>query len=252
MGSVLTLIEPTTLILIAAAYLLGSVVKGVTGFGALLVAVPIMSMVVEPATAIAVTSGSVIVSNVWQLIESRQAMWVLRRFWSLLLALLPATLVGSQFLAKVDGRVSGAVIGVMVILYCLSQISRFHPTVRERHTKALNPVIGGAAGLVGGATILTGSVLIMYLVALRLRKDQFVGAIALMYLVNAIPIYLTLSYFGRYSANELAVSVGLVAPALTGIVIGRIVRQRVSQKLFQRLVIGLLLMIGLNLLLKAV
>jgi uncharacterized membrane protein YfcA len=244
--------DPLMLALIAGSYMLGSVVKGVTGFGALLIAVPIMSMVVEPAIAVALTSGSVVVSNIWQLIESRHAVWAVKRFWNLLLFLLPATLVGSQFLAQVDPRLSGAVIGVMVLLFCIIQMFPFQLTIAEHRERVFNPVVGGAAGLVGGATILTGSVLIMYLVALRLKKDQFIGTIALMYLCNSIPVYMTLSYFGHYTTDELIVSAGLIGPALIGLSLGRIVRKRVSQALFQRIVVALLFVIGVSLLLKAV
>lgn len=246
------LTDPLLLVLIAGSYMLGSVVKGVTGFGALLVSVPVMSMFTDPATAVALTSGSVVVSNIWQLVESRHAVWAFKRFWAMLVVLLPASVVGSQFLAKVDPHLSGAVMGVMVLLFCLSQMLALQFTVADRREKLLNPVIGGVAGVVGGATILSGTVLIMYLVALRLKKDQFVGAIALIYLVNAVPIYMTLSFYGRYSAPELIISAGLIAPALIGLSLGRMVRKRVSQKLFQRIVIALLFVAGVNLLLRAV
>jgi uncharacterized membrane protein YfcA len=194
----------------------------------------------------------VVVSNIWQLVESRHAVWAAKRFWVLLLVLLPASVIGSQFLATVDPQLSGAVMGVMVLLFCLSQMFSLQLAIAERREKALNPVIGAAAGLVGGATILSGTVLIMYLVALRLKKDQFVGAIALIYLVNSIPIYLTLSFYGRYTTDELLISAGLIPPALIGLSIGRMVRKRVSQTLFQRIVVALLFVIGVNLLLRAV
>lgn len=111
----------------------------------------------------------------------------------------------------------------------------------------MGPVVGGLAGLFGGATILTGSVLIVYLIAQKLKKDEFVGAIALMYLCSSTPIYLTLSWVGKYTFNELIVSGALMIPALAGLWFGRRIRDRVSQTMFQRSVTTLLFVIGLML-----
>jgi len=236
--------DPITLGLIALAYFIGNIVKGVSGFGAILVAVPLMSVVVEPATAIALTGVSVVTSNVWQLWDSRNAGFALREFWTLLAALLPATVLGAQFLAVVDPRLSGAVIGSMVVLFCLSLIFPVHPRVSPEQRRYLDPLIGGAAGLVGGASILSGTVLIVYLMAVDLKKEQFVGAIALMYLVSAIPIYVTLSFFDRYDTVTLLISAGLIMPAILGLMLGRRVRDRVSQTGFRRIVTLLLFVIG--------
>jgi uncharacterized membrane protein YfcA len=245
------LLHPATLAFIALAYLLGSVVKGVAGFGALLIAVPLMSIVLEPATAVALTSGSVLVSNIWQLRDSGHASWAFRRFWILLLVLLPATLIGSQFLVVVDPRLSGGVIGVIVVLYCASRVFPLGLSIPAHRQRFTNPLVGTLVGLIGGATILSGSILATYLLALNLKKNEFVGAIALMYLVNAIPIYLTLSYFGRYTLDELVVSVALIAPALFGFSLGRRIRDRVSQALFERIVTAMLVAVGLLLLHRA-
>lgn len=245
------LLHPATLAFIGCAYLLSSVVKGVTGFGALLIAVPVMSIVLEPATAIALTSGSVLVSNLWQLHDSGCATWALRRFWSLLLVLLPATVIGSQFLALVDARLSGGVIGVIVVLYCVSRVFPLGLSIAPDRQRFTDPLVGAVVGLIGGATILSGSVLITYLLALKLKKNEFVGAIALMYLVNSIPIYLTLSYFGFYSLEELVVSAALIVPALLGFSLGRRIRDRVSQVRFDQIVTVMLSAIGLMLLYRA-
>jgi uncharacterized membrane protein YfcA len=241
-----------TIVLLTGAYLLGTTVKGISGFGALLVAVPLMSMVVEPVIAIALTAGSVVVSNIWQAIESGHVRWALARFRWVFVALVPASFLGSQFLVLVDPSVSGGFIGILVILFCLSRIFSVQPNISADNERRAGPIVGALAGVVGGATQLSGSVLIAYLVSLKLSKDEFVGTIALMYLANSLPIYVTLVGFGRYGFAEVALSVGLVAPALVGISVGRLIRGRVSQSLFERIVLGLLLVIGVMVLYRSI
>lgn len=245
------LFAPLPQIVVFAAYFLGNIVKGVSGFGAVLVAVPIMSMVVEPATAVALTSVSIVTSNIWQLWDSKHAAFALREFWTLLITLVPATVLGAQFLAVVDPRISGAVIGTMVVLFCLSLAFPMRPQITARRRRYLDPIVGAAAGLVGGASVLTGTVLIAYLMAVNLKKDEFVGTIALMYLISSIPLYLTLSYFGRYDLPTLLISAGLIVPATIGLILGRRVRDRISQTTFQWIVAGLLFLIGLILIQRA-
>lgn len=243
--------DPLVLAYIALAYLAGSTVKGVTGFGALLISVPLMSLAMDPAVAVALTGGPVLVSNIWQAVDSRHFMWAVRRFWPLLVTLVPAAFIGSQFLALTDSRFTSAAIGIMVLLFCLTWILPVKLEVAPRSERFGAPIAGIVSGLVGGATILSGSVVIMYLVALKLTKDQFVGTIALIYLGTSIPIYLTLAWFGRIGATDMAVSAGLVGPAILGMVLGRMIRDRVSQRHFQAMVMALLAAVGVLLVARA-
>jgi len=68
-----------------------------------------------------------------------------------------------------------------------------------------------------------------------------------MYLCSSTPIYLTLSWVGKYTFNELIVSGALMIPALAGLWFGGRIRDRVSQTMFQRSVTTLLFVIGLML-----
>ena len=243
--------DPLTLSLIVLSYVLGSIVKGVTGFGAILVAVPLMSILVEPATAVALTGVSVVTSNVWQLWDSRNAKFAIEEFWKLLIHLLPASVLGAQFLAVIDPRIASGVIGTIVVLFCLTQMFPVRPQISEKQRKYGDPLIGVTAGLVGGASILTGSVLVAYLMSINLKKDQFVAAIALLYLVNTVPIYVTLSFFDRYDFTTLIISASLVVPAILGLILGRSIRDKISQKRFERVVVGMLFLIGCLLIQRA-
>ncbi len=243
--------SPEIILFVACAYLIGSLIKGVAGFGAMLIAIPIMSIVVHPAVAIALTSGPVVVSNCWQLYDSGEARLAVRQFWPVLIALVPTSIIGSRFLAEVNPDKSAGIIGAIVTLFCLYTMfpPKFNLSLKNRNYSGA--VIGAVAGLVNGATLLAGSILIAYLVSLNLHKNLFVAAIALMYLVGSIPVYVTLSYFDLYTREEIIVSTGLVFVAIVGLRLGRIIRDRVSQKTFQKVVTVLLLFVGMGLLFRA-
>ena len=123
----LDLADPLTLGLIVLSYIIGNMVKGVTGFGAILVAVPLMSMLVEPAIAVALTAVSVVASNIWQLWDSGNARFAVKEFWKVLVFLFPASIVGARFLAVVDPNIMSGVIGAMVVLFCVTQMFPARP-----------------------------------------------------------------------------------------------------------------------------
>ncbi len=248
----LDLADPLTLGLIVLSYIIGNMVKGVTGFGAILVAVPLMSMLVEPAIAVALTAVSVVASNIWQLWDSGNARFAVKEFWKVLVFLFPASIVGARFLAVVDPNIMSGVIGAMVVLFCVTQMFPARPQITEKQRKYADPIVGLTAGLTGGASIMSGSVLVAYLIAIDLKKDQFVAAIALLYLVNTIPIYVTLSFFNQFDLATLIVSACLIVPAILGLVLGRNLRNKISQKAFERAVVGLLFVIGCLLIHRAV
>lgn len=240
--------SPELILFVAGAYLLGSLIKGVAGFGAMLIAIPIMSIVVHPAVAIALTSGPVVISNLWQLYDSGEARPAMRRFWPVLITIVPASIIGSRFLVGADPGKSAGIIGTIVVLFCICRIFPVKFSLPLVNQKLSGLIIGILAGLVNGATLLAGSVLIAYLASLNLHKNLFVASIALMYLFGSMPVYLTLSYYGLYSREEIMVSSGLILVAIIGLRLGRIIRDSVSQKQFQNIVTILLLFVGIGLL----
>ena len=239
--------DPLFLAIVFGSYFLGSMVKGVTGFGAMLIAVPIMSLAVPPAVAISLTSGPVVASNLWQFIESREGKRIIKQFYPVIITMIPGSFIGSWFLAKGDASWTAGAIGIMVVLFCLTYFSPLKFSFSTEQQKLSGPIVGILSGLINGATLLAGSVLIAYLTTLQLSKNLFVGTIALLYLAGSIPVYMTLSFYGHYTTQEVIISVALIFVAFLALRIGKFVRDRVSQIVFQRIVILLLFCIGVGL-----
>src|SRR3546814_911168 len=124
-------------------------------------------------------------------------------------------------------------------------------TISPRAESWATPLMGMVAGLLGGISSFSGPPFVMYLVALRLLKDQFIGAIAVFYLWASIPLYVGLAYYGVLGWGELLFSAGAAMPVLSGILIGQWLRARVPQAAFRKVILAALLVIGLNLIRQA-
>ena len=108
--------------------------------------------------------------------------------------------------------------------------------------------MGIAAGILCGLSGLYGPILIVYLLALRIPKDEFVSALALIYFLGSFPLYGSLAA-AKVLTLEVA-GVSLIGAMIIGfmILIGQRVRDRLNEELYRKLVLVLLFLIGCDLL----
>ncbi len=138
-------------------------------------------------------------------------------------------------------------LGLIVIAFCISQLFPPRFDVPPRAERWLTPGLGAFAGVLGGVSNFFGPPLIAYLIALRLPKDTFVAAIALLFLFGTAPLYASLAVSGVLNGPVLAVSVAAALPNIAGLALGTRLRGRVGQRMFQRLLVAALFLIAVNL-----
>jgi len=245
-------LDAVTLALGVLTFLVAGTVKGTLGIGLPLVAVPLLATVLDLPTALALMVVPVLASNVMQAMQGRDQVATLRRFWPLLLTLIPCAVLAAQFVSSVDLRTGSLVLGAIVVLFSISQLIKVRFDIPVRRERWLNPVIGVVAGLLGGVSNLFGPPLIMYLVALRLEKDAFVTTIGLLFIVASLTLYSTLAVVGVVTFDNALASLVAALPVMAGVFLGTRLRNRIDQKVFERVLLVVLVLIGLNLIRRAV
>ncbi len=247
----MSLDQPLVLVLCALALLLAGSVKGTLGIGMPLVAVPLMSLLVPVPVAVALLPMPILLANLWQAFAGGYFVASVRRFWPVIISLVVGVLLGARLLASLDRSLLYLVVGVGVIVFSLS--GRFAPGFRlsARAERPLGVLAGFLAGTVGGISTMYGPVLVPYLVALRLPKDEFVGAIGTLYLIGIVPLLAAFAGFGLMGPAEFAWSSAAVVPVAAGVVFGQWLRRHVDQQRFARAVLTLLLFTGASLVWRA-
>lgn len=245
-------LEPSVdlLLFMGAVFLLAGLVKGVLGIGMPLVAVPLLATVIGPITAMALLVVPSFAVNIWQTAQSGYMGGALRRFWPAYPLLVVGISIGVSFLTRLDANALMIVVGLVVIVIAVIQLLKLAFVIPERSERWSTPVVGFASGLLGGMTSFFGPLMIMYLVALRVDKDQFVGTIAQFYLIGSVPFFGGLALSGHLGWRELAASCGAAVMIWFGVLIGQMLRARASGDLFRNLVLGLLIVIGANMIRK--
>lgn len=236
--------------LLFATFLGAGVVKGVTGMGLPTVAMGVLGAVMSPLTAAAILIIPSFVTNVWQMLAGGNTLRLLRRLWAMMLCIVIGTVLATRLLVIVDPVWSGRALGIALIAYAAYAL--FSPTISipERLEPWLSPVIGIVTGVLTGATGVFTLPAVPYVQSLGLQKDELVQALGLSFTVSTVALAGGLVAQDAFRLDQLGLSLLAVIPALVGMWLGAIVRQKISPKTFRRCFLLFLIILGLELALR--
>lgn len=219
-----------------------SYVRGVTGFGFSAVLVAGLAFIVDPARALPIAFGYEVIASMVQ----ARSVWLEIR-WRTLLILSAAAFVGNPIgltiLATVDPGVLRAVVyGALLVL----TIGLLRPRVGHvEPTPSVLLAVGLIAGVINGATALSGLVLVlaltyMTITALELRATL----VAYFFVSNLFAVGALASTNNIESADGWRVVVG-VPVLVVGVALGSRTFRGMQPATFRRLTIWLLLALSL-------
>jgi uncharacterized protein len=229
------------------ALLLSGVVKGILSLGLPLVGMPLLTLVVDVPTAVGILMVPLVLSNLIQAIEGRGTVAMLKRFWPVIIFLIGGTFIGTALFAALDRHVLLLAVGVLAIILSTFSIMQPHVSIPRNMEPWLGPPVGLVAGVIGGMSTLFGPLLAVYVVGLKLPRDDFVKAISLLYLIAAVCLTLGGTAQGTADAKVLTWSAIAMIPVYGGMLIGQRVRRYVNPDQFRLLVLGVVWLTGANL-----
>ncbi len=234
----------------AAAILFGGIVKGTLGVGLPLFAVPIMSLMIGSTQAIALVAVPVLVSNIWQAWQEASWKASLKRFWPLMLTQAIMTVFAVHWTLSFSVKELNMLVAFAVILAVVSMLFKPSFTIHADKEKWTGALVGTLSGMLGGVSSLMGPVLISYMLSLKLQRDEFVGAVSVIYLNAAWPLYLAMYSFGRMEVIDLGYSVLALVPMAIGLRTGQKLRHRLSEDAFRKVLLGFLTFIAVLLVIR--
>ncbi|MBT6960759.1 MAG: sulfite exporter TauE/SafE family protein, partial [Rhodospirillaceae bacterium] len=240
-----------SMLVIAAGFAVGGLAKGTFGLGMPFLALPILVTVLPYQTAVALMLVPSFTANFQQAV--RKGIWrhTLRRYKWLLIPMLVVIPLMVQILIQIEQETGLLILGLISLTFVATQILPVQPVIKAARERVLNPIVGIAAGALCGVSGLYGPVLIVYLLALRIPKDEFVSALALMYFLGSFALYGSLAAASILTLDVAAVSaIGAVIIGLM-ILIGQKIRERLDEERFRRLILVLLFIVGCDLLRRA-
>jgi hypothetical protein len=225
-------------------FVAGGLAKGVFGLGMPLVGLPVMVLAIPYPVAVALFLVPNFTANGQQMFEGGRLAANLRRFamlWVPMLAVIP---VSVKLLVSISAATSLLVLGTLCVIFAAAQMFPLAfqcPPGRERW---MSPLVGVVAGALAGISGIYGPVLIVYLMALRLPKDDFVAALSMMYFLGSVVIAAMLAREAVVTLEVLAASAAGAAIIAAMMALGRVVRRRVDEARYRKLILVLLAVMG--------
>lgn len=230
---------------------LSGFVKGATGVGLPLVAVPALAAFIGVPHALAILVVPLIVTNVWQVWRYRAQ----REGTEFLIRLLPAgalgIALGTWALATLPLRALSSVLAWMVVAYVVLQLARPNLRISEPAVRTMAPAVGLIAGVLQGATGISAPVSITFVHAAGLTRHAFVFAISSMFLLFAIVQFGALAVAGIMTWGRFLEGWVALLPIMVTMPIGAWASRLLSRKAFDRLILGMLSAMALKLLLDS-
>ncbi len=237
---------------VAAAFFLAGIVKGVTGMGLPTVAIGVLSAIVTPIAAAALMIVPAFVTNVWQLAAGPRLAALLARLWPMLVAAVIGIWGGVALLAGADTRITAAALGIALMAYAAYGLIARQLSVPAAREKWLSPLIGLSSGAIAGGTGVFVIPAVPYLQALGLDKEDLTQALGISFVVATVALGLGLAWHGAFRADNVVLSTLAVAPALAGMWTGQRIRHRISPDVFRRVFLVCLFLLGLDLVARLV
>ncbi len=177
--------------------------------------------------------------------------------WHYVLRLFPWAAVGIFLgylaLGRVDNEQVEKLIGVLLMGLVALQLWRRRSAAAQEQALPRSPWFAATVGISAGFTTMVanaaGPIMILYFLAMRLPKLEFIGTAAwYFFILNLFKV--PFSYqLGLINPASLPVDLWIAPFAVLGALVGRKLLRRINQNLFERLVLTLTVLAALRLLL---
>jgi uncharacterized membrane protein YfcA len=240
-----------THLLVAIALLFAAYVKGASGMGFPLIATPTVALLLDIRIAITILIIPNIVMDITQVLRGGFPVTVLRRFGWFCIATIVGVFLGTKVLITLPLWVLNLCLGVMVLIFVVSNWLRFEFTISSELERVLSLPAGLISGFLNGMTNAAGPALAIYLYHLKLPKIEFIKSIAAIFIVTKLSQLVAVSTWNLFNWSTLSLTLQVTLFVLLGFYGGLKTQDRVNQRTFNRGLVILLFIIGVTLVLRA-
>ncbi len=245
-------VDPLALAFAIAGILIGGLMKGATGAGAPVVAVPMLAVAFDVPTAVALFAIPNLLSNIWQSWHYR-AHKVPNGFTrSFALAGVIGAAIGTFVLVTLPSAWLEGGAALVICVYIAFRLARPGWQLAERTAQRVVWPVGAAAGVLQGAIGVSAPISVTFLNAMRLERLQFVATIAIFFLSMSLIQIPLMGSFGLMTPRVAALGLGAFVLVVAAMPIGAMLGRRFDHRTFDLLVLGLLAVVAVRLALSAV
>ena len=233
-------------------YLLAGVLKGTLGIGFPTAVIAMMAIFIDARTAILLAIVPMIATNLWQVIRSGQIVETFKEIWLVLSIMVVFIIIFTRVSADFPHELLTLFVGIAVAIFAITSLWIDPPALLPKYKLPAQISTGVVSGVMGGLTSIWAPAIIVYLTSTRADKEVFVSTVGMLLLVGSITLFSSYWNIDMISLEQTRISALLVIPAILGFSIGEVLRKRVSNELFRKLMLWFFLIMGINLLWRGI
>jgi hypothetical protein len=230
----------------------GGVLKGATGAGAPVFAVPALAAFFDVRFAVVVMLVPNIATNAWQAFRFRENLPERSFMLPLIAGGIAGITIGTLALKSLPSDTLSLLVAFAVLGYVALRL--LHPDwhLRPRAARLLALPAGMAAGILQGASGLSAPVSITFLNAMRLARATFIAAISALFVTFTAMQFVAVSVSGLIRPGDLIYSLFALLPVSLAMPLGAYLARHISARALDRVILAILCIIALKLLLDSV
>ena len=227
--------------------LLSGVLHGYSGFGGALLMIPLLSLFIEPAYAVAATMISAFIGQIpltWQ--AARLAQW--KECGPFLIAAIIAMPAGVYLLIAGDANVVRGLVGIGTIIMASVLLAGW--AYRGNRSLAASAFFGGLIGMFGGATGQGGPIAVAYFIAAPVGAELQRANIITVLMGMTVFVLAGLAVGGILTSGIMLFGIALGIPFTLATWIGSRLFSVVPLKHYKPVIVFLLFVAGVSALFK--
>ena len=233
---------------VLALIALGSWIKGLTGMGLPVFAVPAVATLtsVEEAVVLMILPG--LGANLWLIVSHRRFGETINRHKPFMIAGLLGGVAGTLLLDKIDDRWLKSLLAAWLAVYLLQRLFVKGARLQFQPTGAVAGVIGAIAGTTQGAVGISSQIVAPYFNNRVLEPGAYAFLMATAFLVFSIGQLIAAAAGGLFTADRVAIGTAALIPVAIFTQLGIRYSSRVSRDAFQKILLGVFFLMELKLL----
>lgn len=238
-----------TVVLLASAA--GAFVKGVTGLGYPVLAVPLIALVCGIEDAVVVVALPNLAANVvlcWEAREHRGGARDLDRLVGLGIV---GAVLGTILLVRLPEAPLRIALAAAITFFVVQFLRRPELRMDPLTARRWSPLAGAVAGMMQGAVGVSGPVVATWMHGYRLHRDAYVFAITTIFGVTGAVQIAVLGAQRGFTSDRLVGSVVAGLAVAAAIPLGLRLRRRLAGRAFERAVLAVLVVSAVSLVLEA-
>ena len=230
-----------TYLWVCLIFFLAGFTQGVSGFGAVLVSLPLLSLILDikvviPLVALAAQAITLII-----LIQLRHHLeW--KKIYPLIISSIPGVVLGVYFLRKVDQSIIHIILGTILITYSL--YSLFGKTSLKSIREEWAYFFGFLGGCMGGAFSASGPPVIVYTSLSSWSKDQIKVTLQGYFILSGFFVIAGQAAGGLTTIAVLRLFGASIPMLALGTYVGSIFYGMIPEKGYRRIILILLAVLG--------